>query len=108
MNCKPPLKLGYALLVVQGLLGVLAPRRAIALATTAWRMGFENVGDLEPREWYVELTRVMGVGMLVAGLTGLLVSAAGEESPEAAASPESDEESGETDDGNGPVEVNVD
>jgi hypothetical protein len=76
MSLKPLLKIGYALLVVQGALSVLAPKKAISLATSGWRMGFEHVGDLEPREWYVEFTRVTGVGMLAAGLTGLLVTAA--------------------------------
>ncbi|MEF8783511.1 MAG: hypothetical protein V5A39_11300 [Haloarculaceae archaeon] len=102
MTCKLPLKLGYGLLAVQGLLSVLAPRKSIALATTAWRAGFENVGDLEPREWYVEVTRVLGVGMLVAGLTGLLVSASGDDGEaEGADEPE-------IDDSDGPVQVDID
>lgn len=105
MTCKLPLKLGYGLLAVQGLLSVLAPRKSIALATTAWRAGFENVGDLEPREWYVEVTRVLGVGMLVAGLTGLVVSAAGENG-EGDVVDEADES--DVEDSDGPVRVDVD
>lgn len=72
MSTDTPLKLGYGSLVVQGLVAALAPRTAIALATGAWRLAFENVDDLEPRGWYVRTTRAAGVGLLAAGVTGLL------------------------------------
>ena len=71
---RPLLRFGYAMMVVQGLLSALVPRQAIKLATSAWRCSFENVGELEPREWYVETTKVLGIGMLTAGLAGLLVT----------------------------------
>ena len=71
---RPLLRFGYAMMVVQGLLSALVPRQAIKLGTSAWRCSFENVGDLEPREWYVETTKVLGIGMLAAGLAGLLVT----------------------------------
>jgi hypothetical protein len=103
MRVKPPLKIGYALFVVQGLLALLAPRRAIAVGTAAWRLGFENVGDLEPREWYVELTRVLGVGFLVAGLTGLALSSREDGEPDDGS--RDDASDGEDD---GPVRVDVD
>lgn len=101
------LKVGYALLAVQGLLSVLAPHRAIALATTAWRAGFENVGGLEPRGWYVEVTRVLGVGMVVAGLTGLLVDAAGDDA-DSTGDGESGVDAEEPADSDGPIRVDVD
>jgi len=100
MPFKSPPKIGYVLLVLQGAVSVLVPRKAIGLATAAWRLGFENVGELRAREWYVETTRVLGVGMIVAGLTGLLVSARQDPSDGTVDS--------EDDDSGGPIQVNVD
>ncbi|PSQ33133.1 hypothetical protein BRD09_01780, partial [Halobacteriales archaeon SW_10_68_16] len=48
MRLDRPLKLGYGTLVLKGLLAAVAPRKAIVLVTAAWRLGFENVGDLQP------------------------------------------------------------
>jgi hypothetical protein len=81
MSLDTPLKLGYGWFVLQGLLAALAPRKAIVFATGAWRLGFENVGDLEPREWYVRATRAVGVGLLAAGLTGLLLVGPDDDGP---------------------------
>jgi len=66
------LPLGYAWLVVQGLLSVFLPRQAIKLNARLMLAGYENPGDLEPKAWYVRSTRIAGLGMLVTGLTGLL------------------------------------
>ncbi|MFC6976082.1 hypothetical protein ACFQL1_17525 [Halomicroarcula sp. GCM10025709] len=66
------LPVGYAYMVVQGLLAVFLPRQAIKLNARLLLSGYENPGDLEPKQWYVRSTRIAGVGMLVTGLTGLL------------------------------------
>ena len=66
------LPVGYAWMVVQGLLSVFLPKQAIKLNARLLLRGYENPGDLEPRDWYVRSTRVAGIGMLVTGLTGLL------------------------------------
>ena len=66
------LPVGYAWMVVQGLLAVALPRQAIKLNAKLILWGYENPGDLEPKGWYVRSTRITGVGMLVTGLTGLL------------------------------------
>ncbi len=66
------LPVGYAWMVVQGLLAVALPRQAIKLNAKLILWGYENPGDLEPKGWYVRSTRIAGVGMLVTGLTGLL------------------------------------
>jgi hypothetical protein len=121
MGIKSLLRVGYLLLVVQGLLSVFLPKKALKLATAGWRAGFENVDELEPREWYVEVTKITGVGMLAAGLTGLLVTSAEtaeKERSKAAAeataerdseteTDESDDEGDEDDDG-GPVSIDID
>lgn len=105
MATKPMLKLSYVWLALQGLFSLVAPRKAIKLATMGWRAGFENVGELEPREWYVEMARALGAGMLVAGATGLLLQKSGdsEETDEEEEESEFDESSDDD-----PVEVDVD
>ena len=66
------LPVGYAWMVVQGLLAVFLPRQAIKLNAKLVLWGYENPGELEPKGWYVRSTRVAGLGMFVTGLTGLL------------------------------------
>jgi hypothetical protein len=62
-------------MAVQGLLAVVAPRVSISMNSRFMLPGFENPGDLEPRDWYVRSTRVFGIGMAVAGAVGLLTEA---------------------------------
>ncbi len=108
MRLDRPLKLGYGTLVLKGLLAAVAPRKALLLVTAGWRLGFENVGNLQPREWYVDATRAAGVGLLVAGLTGLVLvddeDAPGGSAGEADIDTEADD--GESSDG--PVRVDID
>ncbi|MDS0259307.1 hypothetical protein NDI56_07870 [Haloarcula sp. S1CR25-12] len=66
------LPLGYAWMVVHGLLSVFLPKQAIKLNGKLLLKGYENPGDLEPKDWYVRSTRISGLGMLVTGVTGLL------------------------------------
>jgi hypothetical protein len=66
------LPVGYAWMVLQGLLAVFLPKQAIKLNARLVLWGYENPGDLQPKEWYVRSTRITGLGMLVTGLTGLL------------------------------------
>jgi len=66
------LPVGYAWMVVQGLLAVFLPKQAIKLNAKLVLWGYENPGDLEPKGWYVRSTRITGLGMLVTGVTGLL------------------------------------
>lgn len=64
---------GYALCLVQGLLSAVAPRLSLKLNAKLWLSGYENVGELEPKDWYVRATRATGVGMLAAGGVALLL-----------------------------------
>jgi hypothetical protein len=86
------LPVGYAYMVVQGLLAVFLPRQAIKLNAKLLLRGYENPGDLEPKEWYVRSTRIAGVGMLVTGLTGLLAGDLVEEPEEELPDPLGDDE----------------
>jgi hypothetical protein len=115
MAAKSLLRVGYLLMVVQGLLSVFVPKKAIKLANVGWLAAYENPEDLEPREWYVDLTKITGVGLLAAGLTGLLVSSAESAEKErskadldaAKADYESADDDGDDDD-DGPVTVDID
>ncbi|MFB6242621.1 MAG: hypothetical protein ABEH80_00860 [Halobaculum sp.] len=64
---------GYGTLAVQGLLGLVAPRRLIAASVAGYRLCFENVEELEARPWLVRSTRITGLGSLIAGLVGVAV-----------------------------------
>jgi hypothetical protein len=118
MGAKSLLRVGYLLMVVQGLLSVFVPKKAIKLANVGWLAAFENPEDLEPRDWYVEVTKILGVGLLAAGLTGLLVTGAENAEKErsradleaAKAEYESEAESADDgdDDDDGPVTVDID
>jgi len=66
-------KLGYGWLVVQGLVTALLPAKSIELNVALWGFPFENTGELEPKAWYVRAARAGGVGMVVAGVTALLL-----------------------------------
>ncbi|WP_302080390.1 hypothetical protein [Salinibaculum rarum] len=119
MGMKSLLRVGYLMMVVQGLLSVFLPKKALKLATAGWRVGFENVDELEPREWYVEVTKIAGVGMLAGGLTGLLVTSAENAEKErskaqmaageSASEHDSDADTDESDDDDGgPVTIDID
>ncbi|MFW5896184.1 MAG: hypothetical protein ACOCUA_02250 [archaeon] len=72
-------RLGYAWIALEGLLAALLPRQMIALSNRLMLCGFENPGDLEPREWYLTVARATGVGMVAAGLTGLVLERGADE-----------------------------
>ncbi|WP_226010182.1 hypothetical protein [Halomicrobium salinisoli] len=65
------LSITYGWLVAEGAFAAIAPRWALAANARLTLSGFENVGELEPKEWYVDAARAAGVGMLAAGLVGL-------------------------------------
>lgn len=67
-------KLGYGWLVVQGLVTALLPAKSIKLNVAVWGFPFENTDELEPKAWYVRAARAGGVGMVVTGVTALLLN----------------------------------
>jgi len=93
------LPVGYAWMVVQGLLAVFLPKQALKLNAKLLLWGYENPGELEPKEWYVRSTRITGVGMLVTGFTGLLAGQVVESDDEA--------ETDADDDHDEPVELDI-
>ena len=99
------LPVGYAWMVLQGLLSVFLPKQAIKLNAKLLLKGYENPGDLEPRNWYVRSTRIAGLGMLVTGVTGLLAGELVEDDDEDEAD-EAADHSDESDDDE-PVELDI-
>ena len=84
---KRLLPVGYAWMVVNGLLAVFLPKQAIKLNGKLLLRGYENPDDLEPKDWYVRSTRISGLGMLVTGVTGLLAGQLAEDDVEAEEEP---------------------
>lgn len=72
------LKAVYATVALKGLFAALAPRLALKLDLKWLSLGLKNVGELEPREWYVTAVRAAGVGMVAAGGVGLLLTGSDE------------------------------
>ena len=98
------LPVGYAWMVVQGLLAVFLPKQAIKLNAKLVLWGYENPGDLQPKDWYVRSTRITGLGMLVTGLTGLLAGQIVDtESDDSDAVVDDDDDSDDAD----PVELDI-
>ncbi|MFC7211737.1 hypothetical protein ACFQL3_14755 [Natronoarchaeum sp. GCM10025321] len=71
-------KIGYGWMALQGLLSLLLPRQSLKLNLKLLGSGFENPTELQPRDWYVRQTRALGAGLVVAGLTGLLLEDRGD------------------------------
>lgn len=66
-------RVGYGWIALQGLLAALLPKQLVNLSTPLSLCGFENAEELEPKPWYVDAMRAAGVGMVAAGITGLLL-----------------------------------
>jgi len=80
-------------LAAKGLAGLLAPRlTANVLTRLSLREVYENPGDLEPRDTYVDLIRDFSLGLLVFGaLTALRASAGVAETDADGATDETDD-----------------
>jgi hypothetical protein len=80
-------RLGYAVTALEGLLLAAAPSLALALGRRLLALSFEGTDDLTARPCYRTQTRATGVGLLAAGLTGLVLegTTADDETPDAAA-----------------------
>ncbi|MFB6297839.1 MAG: hypothetical protein ABEH56_04900 [Salinirussus sp.] len=95
-------KAAYALVVLQGLFSVFAPRIASKLGLRMGLLGFDNTDALEAQDWYLRAVRATGVGMVAAGGTALLLESRAE--PADADDPDGAADDG---DGTGPVELDV-
>lgn len=66
-------KFGAAFVLLQGLVTALFPKTSVGFVTNSIEKYFENAEDLKPRSSYLRQLRALGVGMVAAGGTSLLL-----------------------------------
>jgi hypothetical protein len=64
---------GSALILLQGVVTALFPRASVRLTKRVIGKNFDNASELEAKPGYVRQLRAIGVGMIAAGGTGLLL-----------------------------------
>ena len=72
-NCEKSRLFGSALVLVQGVVTALFPRASVRLTKKMIGKNFDNADELEATPAYVRQLRAIGVGMIAAGGTGLLL-----------------------------------
>jgi hypothetical protein len=70
---------------IWGLLSAVAPEKIIGTSAQALLVGYENPEDLEPKEWYVQATRVSGLVLAAAALLDYALGGLGGEDEAVAA-----------------------
>lgn len=78
MNCEKARLFGSALVLLQGVVTALFPRASVRLTKKMIGKNFDNADELEATPAYVRQLRAIGVGMIAAGGTGLLLQDADE------------------------------
>ncbi|ELZ35602.1 hypothetical protein DJ71_05975 [Halorubrum sp. E3] len=84
MNCEKARVFGSALVLLQGVVTALFPQASVRLTKKMLGKNFDNASELEAKPAYIRQLRAIGVGMIAAGGTGLLLEDA--EEPEAVVS----------------------
>lgn len=64
---------GTALLLLQGLVTAVRPQLSVRVTREMLGKSFENASELEPRPRYLRGLRAVGVGLVAAAGTGLLL-----------------------------------
>lgn len=67
---------GAALVLVQGVVTALFPQASVGITKRMIGKNFDNASDLEPTSAYLRQLRAIGVGMIAAGGTSLLLESA--------------------------------
>ncbi|ERH09496.1 MAG: hypothetical protein J07HX64_01251 [halophilic archaeon J07HX64] len=73
MNRESSRKFTAAFFLVQGLLTALAPQLSVKFVKRLIGRNFDNAGDIEAKPAYLRQLRAVGVGMVAAGGTTLLL-----------------------------------
>ncbi|WP_049906270.1 hypothetical protein [Halorubrum tebenquichense] len=81
-ECKKGRRLGSAVVLLQGVVTALFPRASVRLTKRMIGKNFDNADELEATPAYVRQLRAIGVGMIAAGGTGLLLEDATESKAE--------------------------
>jgi uncharacterized protein YjeT (DUF2065 family) len=95
MDMQKYRKFGAAFVVVQGLVTMLFPQVSVKFIKKMVGKNFENADELEAKPVYIRQLRAVGVGMVAAGGTDLLLQGLQEGSSEAT---ETDQTDGDGDD----------
>ncbi|MDZ5813216.1 MAG: hypothetical protein ACOCPY_00470 [Halorubrum sp.] len=77
-DCKKGRLFGSALILLQGVVTALFPQASVRLTKKMIGKNFDNASELEAKPAYVRQLRAIGVGMIAAGGTGLLLGDAEE------------------------------
>jgi len=72
-GCEKGRLFGSALILVQGVVTALFPRASVRLTKKMIGKNFDNASELEAKPAYLRQLRAVGVGMIAAGGTGLLL-----------------------------------
>ena len=72
-NCEKGRLFGSAMKLVQGVVTALFPRVSVRLTKKMLGKNFDNASELEAKPAYLRQLRAIGVGMVAAGGTGLLL-----------------------------------
>lgn len=70
-------RLGYVFMIVYGVMDAVVPRRFLRLKLVPVGLLLENVEEIEASEGYVRGARAAGMGLIVAGATGLALESTG-------------------------------
>jgi hypothetical protein len=71
-------KFGAALVLLQGLVTALSPRTSVTLTKKMIGQNFDNASQLEAKPAYLRQLRAVGVGMVAAAGTDLLLQSVAE------------------------------
>jgi uncharacterized protein YjeT (DUF2065 family) len=90
MDMQKYRKFGAAFVVVQGLVTMLFPQVSVKFIKKMVGKNFENADELEAKPVYIRQLRAVGVGMVAAGGTDLLLQGLQEGSSEATETDQTD------------------
>lgn len=104
MDMKACRKFGAAFVLVQGLLTALFPQLSVKFLKRMLGKNFDNVSELDAKPSYLRQLRAIGVGMVAAGGTDLLLQSVAEgetgDTSEPTADDDTDGDEEDTDAGN--------
>lgn len=72
-DCEKGRPFGSALILLQGVVTALFPQASVRLTKKMIGKNFDNASELDAKPAYVRQLRAIGVGMIAAGGTGLLL-----------------------------------
>jgi hypothetical protein len=73
IHCEKGRLFGSALILLQGVVTALFPQASVRLTKKMIGKNFDNASELEAKPAYIRQLRAIGVGMIAAGGTGLLL-----------------------------------